>query len=322
AMKRAFDNIEGQEEDKSQPKRQETSTPSLTSIDDLNTFTIGNIFQGNVLVLLRADLTDEKAELTVTLNVAHKFIPMHEDKVVAGKGIQITNFSIAPKTSYDRGDCDVILLLNESSTVESTPPLSIEYKFIPNTTVKQLLNNTEPYAVGTIAAIVTSAKQIGLQLILEIKDGPTEEDTTRLYLFGTFQPLFTAIEEQLQKQKHIFYLFKNVAKRGGNDNDKALKTTQSTFITPLRMEKALQDLKEMLNTTIEVQGTLTIANIYSIPFEIICKKCGSSLETFQTIDKQLLQCHFCQQQCPYSFKHRLICNLKSSKNKNIQCILT
>ncbi|KAH9322788.1 hypothetical protein KI387_017427, partial [Taxus chinensis] len=264
AMKRAFDNIEGQEEDKSQPKRQATSTPSLTSIDDLNTFTIGNIFQGDVLVvykttvqkdqgkqLLREDLTDEKAELTVTLNVAHKFIPMHEDKVVAGKGIQITNFSIAPKTSYDRGDCDVILLLNESSTVESTPPLSIEYKFIPNTTVKQLLNNTEPYAVGTIAAIVTSAKQIGLQLILEIKDGPTEEDTTRLYLFGTFQPLFTAIEEQLQKQKHIFYLFKNVAKRGGNDNDKALKTTQSTFITPLRMEKALQDLKEMLNTTIE-----------------------------------------------------------------------
>ncbi|KAH9295182.1 hypothetical protein KI387_038770, partial [Taxus chinensis] len=264
AMKRAFDNIEGQEEDKSQPKRQATSTPSLTSIDDLNSFTIGNIFQGDVLVvyktivqkdqgkqLLRADLTDEKAELTVTLNVAHKFIPMHEDKVVAGKGIQITNFSIAPKTSYDRGDCNVILLLNESSTVESTPPLSIEYKFIPNTTVKQLLNNTEPYIVGTIAAIVTSAKQIGLQLILEIKDGLTEEDTTRLYLFGTFAPLFTAIEEQLQKQKHTFYLFKNVARCGGNDNDKALKTTQSTFITPLRMEKALQDLKEMLNTTTE-----------------------------------------------------------------------
>ncbi|KAH9299408.1 hypothetical protein KI387_031090, partial [Taxus chinensis] len=113
----------------------------------------------------------KKAELTVTLNVAHKFIPMHEDKVVAGKGIQITNFSIAPKTSYDHGDCDVILLLNESSTVESTPPLSIEYKFIPDTTVKQLLNSTEPYAIGTIAAIVTSTKQIGLQLILEIKDG-------------------------------------------------------------------------------------------------------------------------------------------------------
>ncbi|KAH9289562.1 hypothetical protein KI387_033679, partial [Taxus chinensis] len=72
-----------------------------------------------------------------------------------------------------------------------------------------------------------------------------------LYLFGTFQPLFTTIEEQLQKQKHTFYLFKNVAKRAGNDNDKALKTTQSTFITPLRMKKALQDLKEMLNTTIE-----------------------------------------------------------------------
>ena len=52
------------------------------------------------------------------------------------------------KTNYDHGNCDRITSLNETSTIETVPPTCNEYTFIPNTTIKQLSENTDRYRVG------------------------------------------------------------------------------------------------------------------------------------------------------------------------------
>jgi hypothetical protein len=156
----------------------------------LNSRRVGELFIGDVMVvyntyldkvnksrkILRADMTDENGMLTVTLTVPAHLIQRHEHKILPGSGISITHFKILPKTNYDRGDCDQIISLDESSLVETLSPICKEYTFIPNTTIRQFADNIDMYPIGTIGAVVTLARKIGLQYTLHIKDGNTDND--------------------------------------------------------------------------------------------------------------------------------------------------
>ena len=126
--------------------------------------------------ILRANLTDAKGIMTITLSIPTELIEQHGQKISPGKAISITNFKVLPKTNYDRSDCDWILLLTELSTVQNIPPICKDYKFIPDTTVKQLTTNTETYPIGTIAAVVTVARKVGFQYTLQIKDGNFDDN--------------------------------------------------------------------------------------------------------------------------------------------------
>ena len=121
--------------------------------------------------ILRADLTYAEGIMTITLYIPTELIQEHEEKISPGKAISITNFKILPKTNYDCGDCDWILLLTESSFVQNIPPICKDYKFIPDTTVKHLTANTETYPIGMIAAVFTATWKVGFQYTLQIKDG-------------------------------------------------------------------------------------------------------------------------------------------------------
>ena len=132
------------------------STLDIISIKDLNSHRTGQIFVGDIMVtcntfldnnkksrpIMRADMTNEKGIMTVTVIVPTQLIQCHKQKLVDGNSICITNFKIMLKTNYDRGDCDCIISLNETSTIETVPPTCNEYTFIPNATIKQLSKNT------------------------------------------------------------------------------------------------------------------------------------------------------------------------------------
>jgi hypothetical protein len=126
--------------------------------------------------ILRADMTDENGMMTVTLTVPAHLIQRHEEKILPGSGISITNFKILPKTNYDRGDCDRVISLDESSLVETLSPICKEYTFIPDTTIRQFADNMDVYPIGAIRAVVTLARKVGLQYTLHIKDGNTDND--------------------------------------------------------------------------------------------------------------------------------------------------
>jgi hypothetical protein len=87
---------------------------------------------------MRADMTDKEALMTITLTIPTQLVHKHAEKILSGNGISITNFNILPKTVYDRGDCDRIISLNETSIVEKIPVICSEYLFVPNTTINQL----------------------------------------------------------------------------------------------------------------------------------------------------------------------------------------
>ena len=92
------------------------------------------------------------------------------------RGNCITNFKIAAKTNYDRGDCEFILVMHEKSSIMNIEPICKEYCFIPNTTIKELLTSTKQYRVGTIDVIVIVAYQMGTQCTIEIKYGNMGND--------------------------------------------------------------------------------------------------------------------------------------------------
>ena len=107
------------------------STSPIT-IEQLNARMVGTTFEGDVLIVykvnlgkikkpcevLRADLIDHKEEMTITLTVNNNLLQQHENKIVLGMGLSITSFEIAPRSKFDRGDYDCILLLIETSTIE------------------------------------------------------------------------------------------------------------------------------------------------------------------------------------------------------------
>ena len=148
--------------------RPKLTTQRLTTIEDLNANKSANTFQGNVLVvykvvldrttgtreILCADLTDSKGEMTITLSSGSNLIQKYENTIVASTTIAITDFDIGPKSEFDHGDSNCILILNDSSKVETIPLLSTEYKFIRSTTIKNLLTSIEDYPNGSVDAIV------------------------------------------------------------------------------------------------------------------------------------------------------------------------
>jgi hypothetical protein len=126
--------------------------------------------------IMHADMTDNEAMMTVTLTIPTQLVQKHAEKIFPGNGISITNFNILPKTVYDRGDCDRIILLNETSVVEKVPAVCSEYHFVPDTTINQFAENNDIYPIGTIGAAVTFARKVGSQHILHIKDGNSDND--------------------------------------------------------------------------------------------------------------------------------------------------
>ena len=141
------------------------------TIQELKSLKTGNVFHGNVI-----DMTDRKGQLTITLNIPHKLISKYDDICVEGNCLCISEFKISSKTKYDHGNCNCILQISDPSTIEKIEPVCKDYSFVPTTTIRQLLASKNPYAIGTIGAIVKSTKQIGTQFALHIKDGNDEDD--------------------------------------------------------------------------------------------------------------------------------------------------
>jgi len=105
-----------------------------------------------------------------------QFVEKHAENIFPGNGISITNLNILPKTVYDRGDFDRIILLNETSIVEKVFAVCSEYHFIPDTTRNQFTERKYIYPIRTIGAVVTLARKVGSWHILHIKDGDSDND--------------------------------------------------------------------------------------------------------------------------------------------------
>jgi hypothetical protein len=132
--------------------RSKLITPNILSIEGLNNLRTGQVFIGDIMVMyntyldkenktrciMHADMTDNEAMMTVTLTIPTQLVQKHAEKILPGNGISITNFNILPKTIYDRGDCDRIISLNETSIVEKVPTVCSKYCFVPDTTINQL----------------------------------------------------------------------------------------------------------------------------------------------------------------------------------------
>jgi hypothetical protein len=125
---------------------------------------------------MRADMTDNEALMIVTLTIPTQLVQKHAEKILRGNGISITNFNIFPKTVYDCGDCDRIILLNETSIGEKNPAICSEYRFVLNTTINQLTQSNDTYPIRTIGVAVTLARKLGSQHILHIKYGESDDD--------------------------------------------------------------------------------------------------------------------------------------------------
>ena len=169
------------------------------SIEELTSCKAGNVFHGNIVVayrtmldklrktneILRADLTDAKSEMTITLNLRGNLVKQHEEKLVSGRAICVKDFKIAPKTDYDHCESECILVADQQTTIENIPLVCTVYSFIPNTCIKGLLQTMDRYAVGTVGAIVTGAKKSDTQYTLEIKDGNSEYDKAIVSKFAS-----------------------------------------------------------------------------------------------------------------------------------------
>jgi hypothetical protein len=126
--------------------------------------------------IMHADMIDKEALMTVTLSIPTQLVQKHAENIFPSNAISITNFNIFPKIVYDCGDCDNIISLNETSIVEKTPAICLEYHFVPDTTISQLAQSNDIYPIGTIGAVVTIAIKLGSQHILHIKDGESDND--------------------------------------------------------------------------------------------------------------------------------------------------
>jgi hypothetical protein len=80
-------------------------------------------------------MTDKEAMMTVTLTIPTQLVQKHVEKILSGNGISIIDFNIFPKILYDCGDCDRIILLNETSIVENIPAFCSEYFFFTDATI-------------------------------------------------------------------------------------------------------------------------------------------------------------------------------------------
>jgi hypothetical protein len=74
--------------------------------------------ENKTICIVRAYMRNNEAMMSVTLTIPTRIVKKHAEKFFPGNGISITNFNILSKTIYDCGDCDRIILLNETSIVE------------------------------------------------------------------------------------------------------------------------------------------------------------------------------------------------------------
>jgi hypothetical protein len=177
--------------------RSRVITSKLLSTEALNNRQSGQVFVGDIMVvystymdkekksrsIICADMTDKDAMMTVTLTLPPQLVQKHAEKIFPRNGISITKFNIFPKTVYDRGDCDRIISLNETSIVEKNIVVCLEYRFIPESTISQLAQTTDVYLIETIGASVTRAGKFVSQHILHIKDGESDSDKAMVPLF-------------------------------------------------------------------------------------------------------------------------------------------
>jgi hypothetical protein len=91
---------------------------------------------------LRVDLTDEKGEMTITLNAHTNFIEQHKTTLFPRKTIFIANL-IAPKTNYDHGEDKYISLVEQETSIENIASVCQEYNFILDTSIKRILATIE-----------------------------------------------------------------------------------------------------------------------------------------------------------------------------------
>jgi hypothetical protein len=134
---------------------------NILSIECLNNHRTGQMFIGDIMVvystyldkenksrcIMHTNMIDNEAMMTVTLTIPTQPVQKHAEKILPGNGISITNFNILPKMVYDRGDCDQIIFLNETSVVEKVPVACLEYHFVPDTTINQFAENNEIYPI-------------------------------------------------------------------------------------------------------------------------------------------------------------------------------
>lgn len=255
--------------------------------------------------------------MTITLTIGSHLLRKFEDKIIPGTAIAIKEFELAPKTDFDRGDSDYIILLKDSSQIETIPPLENEYNFIPGTTIRQLTSSTKEYAYGTVGALVVAANTKGTQHILDIKDGHTDMDKAPLYMYPTFSGLFYQIEQQLQKGEIPIFLFRNIAKK--QDQKHALRTTPSTYICNLNDKRTLERLHTLLHTTVEVVGLLTPANAFSNPFHAFCPNCDYRFDIYTTLNDNKAYCAKCKEEVNYIYSLHVKAVITNNNNQTIHC---
>ena len=150
-------------------------TSKVPSIKGLNSRQTRQLFVGDIMVvyttyldkenksrsIMRADMTYKDAMMTVTLTIPPQLILEHAENILPRNGISITNFNVLPKTVYDRGDCDRIIFLNETSIVEKIPAICSEYRFLPDSIIRQLAQSTDIYPIRTIGVAITLARKFG-----------------------------------------------------------------------------------------------------------------------------------------------------------------
>jgi hypothetical protein len=214
--------------------------------------------------IMCADMTDNKAMMTITLTIPTQLVQKHAEKILPGNGISITNFNILPKIVYDHGDCDHGLYRSMKQVLWKNFPRFVQnIVFIPDTTINQLAQSNDIYPIGTIGAVVTLERKVGSQHILHIKDGESDNNKAmvpfsissfvlyfhmliylsyvtqllhcsmlQLQLFDTYSNLFSSMEQQLHKGKFPLMLFKNITKKR-DVKERIFCTTQATFVTEL-----------------------------------------------------------------------------------------
>jgi len=191
------------------------------------------------------------------------------------------------------------LLVDKETCIENITPLREKYNFIPNTSIKILLEETKQYALQTIGAIVTTTKILGTQYTLEINYGNSENDKAmvrvspykhleiikklfplhlfsitknkiiyallkvQLQLFPTFTLEISFIEEHLSKREFSILLFRNSVKQKEATSN-TLHTGQSTYIGPLTTKKHFEYLRLLLKWTNQVKFLNHLKKCYHV----------------------------------------------------------
>ena len=71
----------------------------------------------------------------------------------------------------------------------------------------------------------------------------------------------------------------------------------------------------------QVEGTLQVSNIYSNPFQPKCSKCDLPIESFGSIEGEMLHCIKCRIETHVPYFHRLNCLKIKSDNQKASCTL-